>query len=324
MMRPSGMRSSTICQVVRARARELDGARSRRRGTRALEAIDASSASARPVGDAGRRARPRRALRRRRVRRRARRRGRDRSGDRRRGSCRRRARRRAPCCPVSTSVRRLREQAPRVARVQADRRLVEHVERAGEPARRAARRGAGAASRRRRASRRGDRGRGSRGRPRRRNRAGARARGAGASAMSARSPVKREPRAQRAASAHRAADDLVVALAGETHGARQRARGASRRRRGTGAARPRSSSASGPPSTPVPSHVVAAALLGVEREPARIELGDADAAARAACASWRRAALAPFARDGASRAPLPERERAVERSRARASASLPS
>ncbi len=70
------------------------------------------------------------------------------------------------------------EEAPRVARVQADGGLVEHVERAGEPAAELRREPQPLHLRRRRAWPRAGRGRGSRGRPRARSRAGAGARGA--------------------------------------------------------------------------------------------------------------------------------------------------
>ena len=98
------------------------------------------------------------------------------------------------------------------------------------------------------------------------------------------------------------------------------ARGASRRNPGTTrvtglvvdlASSPRR--ASPPTSTPSPSQRRAAALLGVEREPARVELGDREAAHRASARRREQRSRAVGARSFT--APLAPAERPIERSR---------
>ena len=315
-MRPTGTREVDVLRgCARARRRARSSA-SRARATRRARRTRGSRERARRSASRGCASTSRgRALRRRCGRRCGRRRDRGRSGDRRRGSSRRRARPRARCEPVSTSARRLREQALGVARVQADRRLVEHVERAGEAA--AELRGEAqalhlaAGERARRAIEREV----AEARPRSTNssrRTSSRERRLGDAARA--SPVKRQrSHARERARRPSARRPRGSARPSRRTRARERREARSRRRRGTARVLALVERASAPPSTPVPSHASQRPCFVLNENQRGSSSGTPvpHAGTRASVESSAR--LGAVVGAHLARAPLPQRERAVER-----------
>ena len=213
--------------------------------------------------------------------------------------------------PMSASCAQVREEPPRVARVQADGRLVEHVERAGQaaPELRAEAQALHLAARERRSPR--DRARGSRGRPARRTRAAAASSACGPFAIE-RVAIGEAPRLDARERARHRAGRASARTSRRT--CARRAGRRSRRDPRAGRARlvrrlvlldrRRAALDAGALARLAP------ALLRVEREPPRVELGDAGPAAagtRASVESICSSSSAPGARGRSLRRRAPRR-----------------